>query len=152
MMTRSLRALALGAALVCIAPAVGCAATQFTPALENPAAQARTLDQKALAALESYAAVLEEATALVRDPRTPAAVKKALVATEAAATPGMQTLEIALAAYLRAQTRYQASASADASQVQKAATALAAATTELGVALQRAEAPVAELALLIRRK
>lgn len=151
-MTRPARALALALALSSLAPAVGCAATGLTPQIENPVAAAKTLDQRALAALQSYGAVLETAAELVGDSRTPGAVKQALRATEAATTPSVAALEVALSSYLRAQARYQALAGGDASQTQKAAAALAAAAAELGTALQRAEGPIAELKLLIAKR
>jgi hypothetical protein len=151
-MTRSVRALALAMALATTLPTVGCAATGYTPRIENPVAAAKTLDQRAHAALQSYGAVLESAAELVADPRTPGAVKQALRSAEAATTPSVETLEIGLSSYLRAQARYQVLAGGDASQTQKAAAALASAAAELGTALQRAEAPMAELKLLIAKR
>lgn len=82
-MRKLIQALALGVALA-VAPA--CAALK-APAFENPVAAAQTADQKAYALLAAYAAVLEEATDVVRDPATPTAFKQMLVRAERVATP-----------------------------------------------------------------
>ena len=103
-MRNPLRTMALAIALVSM-PA--CAAMEI-PKFENPLSVARTADQKAYALLASYAAVLEEATDLVRDPLVPTPVKQALVRAERVATPAAETLRIALVGYLHARADYEA--------------------------------------------
>jgi hypothetical protein len=126
-MRHPLRALAL-ACVLSLTPA--CASLQPTR-IENPIEVARTLDQRGYALLHAYAALLEEAADIVRDPATPPSVTRALAQAERVATPAMETLEIALAAYLRAR--------ADGQAVQR-----------LGEAIAAAQAPLAELQTLIR--
>ena len=70
-MRHPLRALALACALP-LTPA--CASLDIGETrLENPASAARTLDQRAYALLNAYAAVIEEATDIVRDANAPPA-------------------------------------------------------------------------------
>src|SRR5690606_31349589 len=96
-MRHPLRVLALSLAL---AAAPACAAFDLgASGIENPLAAAQTLDQRAYALLESYAAVLEEAADIVRDPATPDDVRRALARAEAAATPVVEALHAALAAH-----------------------------------------------------
>ena len=65
-MIKPMRVAALAAALA-LTPA--CASLQLgQPRLENPVSAANTLDQRAYAALHAYAAVIEEAADIVRDP------------------------------------------------------------------------------------
>ena len=65
-MRHPLRVLALACAL---AATPACASLQFGETrIENPIAAAHTLDQRAYAMLHAYAAVIEEATDIVRDP------------------------------------------------------------------------------------
>jgi len=102
-MHRTLRALALGFALACV-PAC---ATLFPAPTERTAAQ--TLEQRAYVLLNGYAAVLEEAADLVRDPATPAALVRALAQAEATATPAIDALHQALSAYAAADAATRAS-------------------------------------------
>lgn len=141
-----IRAFALSLAL-CAAPA--CASVQ-TPRFENPVEAARTADQKAYALLASYAAVLEEATDLVRDPHVPAAVKRALVTAESAATPAAETLRIALVAYLRARADYEA-IGPDRLRQERTVAALAIAAVRLDEAFIAARGPLSQFAALAAR-
>lgn len=149
-MRHPLRVLALACAIT-LTPA--CASLQFGETrFENPAAAARTLDQRAYALLGAYAAIIEEATDIVRDPAAPIAFKRALGQAERAATPVAETLEAALAGYLRARTDF-AAASGDAQPVlQRAATALDIAARRLGQAVAAAHAPIQELEQLVRAR
>jgi hypothetical protein len=145
---RLLRALALGAAL---AATPACASLQLGQTrIENPAAAARTLDQRAYAVLHGYAAVIEEATDIVRDPSVPMGFKRALGQAERAATPAAETLEIAVAAYARARADFEAASSDTAPALERAATALTIAARRLSEAIAAAQAPVAELQDLVR--
>lgn len=119
---------------------------------ENPAAAARTLDQRAYAVLHAYAAVIEEATDIVRDPTAPRAFKRALGQAEAVATPAVETLEIAVAAYLRARADFDAASGASQPALERAATALTIAARRLNEAIAAAQAPVAELEDLVRAR
>lgn len=145
-MADMLKTLALAVALV-LTPA--CSTLQ-TPKLENPVAAARTADQKAYALLASYAAVLEEATDLVRDPLVPAAAKQALVRAERFATPAAETLRIALVGYLRARADYEAIAK-DRPSHERAAATLAIAAVRLDEAFTAARGPLADFAALANR-
>ena len=97
-MRHPVRAIALALVLAAM-PA--CAALQQIgeTRIENPASAARTVDQHAYALLLSYAATLEEAADLVRDPATPVEVRAALGRAERAATPVVEALAAALQAY-----------------------------------------------------
>ena len=146
-MRNPLRTMALAIALVAM-PA--CAALQ-APKFENPVSVARTADQKAYALLASYAAVLEEATDLVRDPLVPAQVKQALVRAERVATPAAGTLRIALVGYLRARADYEA-IGADRTRLERTAATLAIAAVRLDEAFAAARGPLADFAALTQRK
>jgi hypothetical protein len=117
--------------------------------LDNPVAAARTLDQRAYALLNTYAAVVEEATDIVRDPATPLAFIRVLGAAEHAATPAAETLEIAVAAYAQASDDLRAASSVDQSEIERAADALAIASRHLSEAATAAEGPIAEFQGLV---
>jgi hypothetical protein len=138
------RVFALACALA-LTPA--CAALHFNA--PNPIAAAQTNDQRAYALIESYGALVETATIIVRDPSIPIEAKRALGRAEAAATPAVQTLEIAFSAYLRSRAEYEAASRSDDSAMTRAVNALNVAARALGQALARAQAPVAELQALI---
>lgn len=125
-MRRALHALALACALT-LAPA--CAGMRF----ENPVAAAQSLDQRAYALIQTYAALVEEAADVVRDPASPLALKRALGQAEAAATPRVLALEQAAAAYLRAREDR-------------------AAAQRLNAALGAAQAPMADVQALLRAR
>jgi len=147
-MRHPLRALALACALT-LTPA--CASLELGQTrIENPVAAAQTLDQRAYAVLHTYAAVVEEATDIVRDPATPIAFKRALGQAERAATPAAETLQIAVAAYIFARADFDAAAGANQTTIERAATALSIAARRLNEAVAAAQAPVAELEGLIR--
>ncbi|KAF0186445.1 MAG: hypothetical protein IV086_08660 [Hyphomonadaceae bacterium] len=146
-MRNPLRTMALAIALVSM-PA--CAAMEI-PKFENPLSVARTADQKAYALLASYAAVLEEATDLVRDPLVPTPVKQALVRAERVATPAAETLRIALVGYLHARADYEAIAK-DRPTHERAAAMLAIAAVRLDEAFAAARAPLGEFAAIAQRK
>ncbi len=146
-MRNPLRTMALAIALVAM-PA--CAAME-TPKFENPLSVARTADQKAYALLASYAAVLEEATDLVRDPLVPTPVKQALVNAERVATPAAETLRIALVGYLHARADYEAVAK-DRPTHERAAAMLAIAAVRLDEAFAAARGPLGEFATIAQRK
>lgn len=92
-MKRTFRALALALAL----SAVPACASIFPPTHQVGAE--RTLNQRAYTLISAYAAALEEAADIVRDPATPAEVRRALAQAEAAATPAIEALHQALAIY-----------------------------------------------------
>lgn len=92
-MKRTFRALALALAL----STVPACASIFPPAHQLDAEQ--TLSQRAYALISAYAAALEEAGDLVRDPATPPEVRRALGQAEAAATPAVEALHRALSIY-----------------------------------------------------
>jgi hypothetical protein len=147
-MRHPFRTLALACALA-FTPA--CAALNLGQTrIENPIAAAHTLDQRAYALLHAYAAVVEEATDIVRDPATPLAFKRALGQAERAATPAAETLQIAVAAYMRARADFDAAAGASQSAIERTAAALAIAARRLNEAMAAAQAPVAELEGLVR--
>jgi len=134
-MRHPLRVLAL-ALMLSATPA--CASLQWPgAAIENPIDAARTVDQRAYALLHAYGAILEEAADIVRDPATPLTLKRALGQAERVATPTVETLQIAVTAYIRA------SETPD--------DRIAAANT-LNAAIAAAEAPVAELQALVRAR
>ncbi|GAM98903.1 hypothetical protein U91I_02539 [alpha proteobacterium U9-1i] len=144
------RALALACALT-LTPA--CAAFEAAaPRFENPVSAARTIDQRAFALLNTYAAVIEEATDIVRDPSAPLAFKRALGQAEAVATPSAETLNIAVTAYLRAQADFDAAAREGQTPVERASAALAIAARRLAEATSAAQAPIAELEDLVRAR
>ena len=149
-MRHPLHALALSLA---IAATPACASLQIGETrFENPAAVARTLDQRAYAILNAYAAVIEEATDIVRDPEAPIGFKRTLGQAERVATPAAETLEIAVVAYIRARADFEASSGATQPTLQRAATALTIAARRLSEAMQAAEAPIAELEDLVRAR
>lgn len=113
-------ALALAATPACVS---------LTPL--NPFAAARSADQQAYVLIGAYALALEEAGTLVRDPATPRAVKSALAAAEARATPAVELVKIAAVAYRRAETETTGAA--------------------LARAIAEAQAPIADLAVLVRK-
>lgn len=96
--------------------------------IENPASAARTVDQHAYALLLSYAATLEEAADLVRDPATPVEVRAALGRAERAATPVVEALAAALQAYRAGEGNH----------------------AQLRAAIEAAGAPIAEIQSLVR--
>lgn len=147
-MRHPIRVVALACALA-FTPA--CAALQLGQTrIENPLAAAQTIDQRAYALLHAYAAVVEEATDIVRDPAAPLAFKRALGQAERVATPAAETLQIAITAYVRARADFEASSGASQSAIERAATALSIAAHRLNQAVAAAQAPVAELEGLVR--
>jgi hypothetical protein len=147
-MIRPLRVIALALAL---AATPACASLPLANTrIENPIAAARTLDQRAYAALHAYAAIVEEATDIVRDPATPLAFKRALGQAERAATPAAETLGLAVRAYVRARADFEAASGESQPALQRSATALVIAAQRLSEAMQAAEAPIAELEGLVR--
>lgn len=149
-MRHPMRVLALACALT-ITPA--CAALQLGPLrIENPAAAAQTVDQRAYALLHGYAALVEEATDIVADSATPLAFKRVLGQAERAATPAAETLQIAVTGYMRARADFDAASSSNQTAIQRAAIALSVAARRLNEALAAAQAPIAELEGLIRAR
>jgi hypothetical protein len=149
-MRHPLRALALGLAL---AATPACASLQLGETrIDNPVAAARTPDQGAYAILHSYAAIVEEASDIVRDPAAPVSLKRALGQAERVATPAIETLQIAVAAYVRARTDYDAATRADQPVIERTAAALTIAANRLSEAIAAAERPVNELEALVRRR
>ncbi len=149
-MRHPLRAIALALAL---AATPACASLQFGGTrIENPVAAARTLDQRAYAVLHAYAAVIEEATDIVRDPAAPLAFKRALGQAERVATPAAETLEIAVASYVRARADFEAATDESQPALERAAAGLTIAARRLSEAIEAAEAPVAELRDLVRAR
>ena len=144
-MRNTIRALALGAALTLTPACASIGAPQFA----NPISAAQTNDQRAYATIESYGALVETATAIVRDPSVPIDVKRALGRAEAAATPSVQMLEVAFSSYLRARAAYETAARSDDNAMTRASTALGAAGQTLGRAIDHAQTPIAELRALI---
>lgn len=149
-MKHPLRALLLGAALA-LTPA--CASLNVGDTrFENPISAARTLDQQAYALLNAYAAVIEEATDIVRDPSAPLAFKRALGQAERVATPGAEMLQIAVTAYVRARADFEAASGAGQPALERAATALTVAAQRLSQAIEAARAPISELEDLVRAR
>ena len=149
-MRHPLRALVLGVALA-MTPA--CAALQLGETrIENPISAARTLDQRAYALLNAYAAVIEEATDIVRDPSAPLAFKRALGQAERVATPAAETLQIAVTAYVIARADFEAASGASQLALERAATALTIAAQRLSQAIEAARAPIVELEDLVRAR
>jgi hypothetical protein len=127
-MRHPLRVIALACALAftpaCASFKIG--QTEFV----NPASAARTLDQRAYALLSAYAAIVEEATDIVRDPAAPFAFKRALGQAERVATPAAETLQIAVTAYIGARADFEAASSESQPALERAAAA-----SRLGVIL-----------------
>ncbi len=147
-MRHPLRTLVLACALT-LTPA--CASLQLGETrVENPISVARTLDQRAYALLHAYAAVVEEAMDIVADPATPLAFKRALGGAERVATPAVETLQVAVTAYVGASADFEAASNASQSSIERAATALTIAARRLNEAIEAAQAPIAELEGLVR--
>ncbi len=146
-MRHPLRTLAL-ACFLTLTPA--CASFQLGQArIENPLAAATSLDQHAYALLQTYAAVIEEATDVIRDPATPLALIRALGQAERTATPAAEALGIAVAAYVRARGDFEAASSQDQTTLERAALALAITARRLDETIGAAKAPIAELQNLV---
>jgi hypothetical protein len=147
-MRHPIRVVALACALA-FTPA--CAALQLGQSrIENPLTAAQTIDQRAYALLHAYAAIVEEATDIVRDPAAPLAFKRALGQAERVATPAAETLQVAITAYIRARADFEASSGASQSSIERTASALSIAAHRLNQAIAAAHAPVAELEGLVR--
>lgn len=139
-------ALALAAIPACAAMPAG------APRLENPLAAARTLDQRAYALLHGYAAILEEAGDVVRDPAVPPALKRALGQAERVATPTIEALQVALVAYLRARSDFEAATHAGQPAIERAGAALTIAARRLNEAVVGAEPAISQLEALVRSR
>lgn len=149
-MRHALRTLALALA---IAATPACASVRAGQTeIVNPVSAANTLDQRAYALLHSYAAVIEEATDIVRDPAAPMAFKRALGQAERVATPAAETLEIAIAAYVSARADFEAATSESMPTLERAAAGLTIAARRLGDAIAAAQTPVTELEELVRAR
>ena len=149
-MRNTLRTIALALA---IAATPACASVRAGQTeIANPVSAARTLDQRAYALLHSYAAIIEEATDIVRDPAAPMAFKRALGQAERIATPAAETLEIAIAAYVSARADFEAATSESQPTLERAATGLTIAARRLGEAIAAAQTPVTELEELVRAR
>jgi hypothetical protein len=149
-MKHPIRVIALSCALA-LTPA--CAALQIGQTrIENPLDAAQTIDQRAYALLHAYAAVVEEATDIIRDPAAPLAFKRALGQAEGVATPAAETLQAAVSAYVRARADFEATSGASQSSIDRAAAALAIAARRLNEAVAAAQAPIAELEGLVRAR
>jgi hypothetical protein len=147
-MRHPLRALALACAL---AATPACASLQLGQTeIKNPLSAANTLDQRAFALLHAYAAVIEEATDIVRDPATPPAITTALARAERIATPAVETMEVAVSAYVRARADFEAASDEADPVLQRAAAALTIAARRLTEATNAAQAPIGELEGLVR--
>jgi hypothetical protein len=149
-MRHPLRTIALALALAATPACASIRAGQTE--IVNPVSAANTLDQRAYALLHSYAAVIEEATDIVRDPNAPMAFKRALGQAEAVATPAAETLEIAIAAYINARADFETSTSESQPTLERAAMGLTIAARRLGEAIAAAQAPVTELEELVRAR
>jgi hypothetical protein len=145
-----LNPLRAGLLALALAGAPGCAALQIPP-LPNPIVAAKMPDQTALAVLESYAAILEEAADFVRDPDVPKSIKTALGAAERAATPSVDVMRTAVSTYLRARADYELARGKDQSALERASAALAIAGVRLSEAIAKARWPIAELSVLIAK-
>jgi hypothetical protein len=149
-MRHPLRVLALACAL---AATPACASVQAGQTeILNPVSAARTLDQRAYALLHAYAAVIEEATDIVRDPAAPLAFKRALGQAERVATPAAETLEIAVAAYVRARADFETATGESQPALERAATGLTLAARRLSEAIAAAQSPISELEDLVRAR
>jgi uncharacterized damage-inducible protein DinB len=126
-MRHPLRTLALALAF---AAAPACAPLPLEQARIERAAPAPTTEQHAFALLHAYAALLEEAADVVRDPVVPAEARQALGEAERAATPVVEALERALAAHVRARSA-RAEGEALAASERRLSEALAAALAHL---------------------
>lgn len=146
-MKHPIRTLALACALT-LTPACASFRLGHTQ-IENPASAARTPDQRAYALIHAYAAVIEEATDIVRDPATPPAFRRALGQAERVATPAVETMQIAVRAYVRARADFDA-AVADRPTLERTAAALTIAARRLNEAIAAAQAPIAELEGFVR--
>jgi hypothetical protein len=150
MPVNTLRTIALAVAL---AATPACASLPFGETrIENPIAAGRTLDQRAYALLHAYAAVVEEATDVVADPATPAALKRTLGQAERAATPAAETLGISVRAYVQARADFEAASDDSQPTLQRATAALTVAARRLTEAMAAAEGPIAELEALVRAR
>lgn len=108
--------------------AIALAATPACSTLRaaNPIPAAASLEQNAYALIGAYALTLDEATALVKNPATPRAVKTALAKAEQVATPAVELVKVAAMAHRRAETAATGAALAHAlSDAQRPALALA---------------------------
>ncbi len=141
-MLKLIRAALLAAALTAV-PA--CAIVR----LDNPVAAARTIDQQAYALISTYAAILEEAGDVVRDPMTTRAVKQGLARAERIATPAVETLKIAVVAYLKADADWRATPP-NATDAERRAAALRAATLHLQQAVAAARPPIEALSAALK--
>lgn len=149
-MRHALRTLALALALAATPACASMRAGQTE--IVNPLNAARTLDQRAYALLHSYAAVIEEATDIVRDRAVPMAFKRALGQAERIATPAAETLEIAIAAYVSARADFEAASTESAPKLERAAAGLTIAARRLSEAIASAQAPITELEELVRAR
>lgn len=149
-MHHPMRTIALACALA-LTPACGTLPFGETR-IENPLSAARTLDQRAYALLNAYAAVVEEATDIVRDPQAPIGFKRALGQAERVATPAAETLQIAVVAYIGARAEFDAASDESQPVLQRAATALTIAVQRLNAAIDAAQAPIAQLQDLVRAR
>ncbi len=149
-MRHALRTIALALALAATPACASVRAGQTE--LVNPVSAARTLDQRAYALLHSYAAIIEEATDIVRDDVVPMAFKRALGQAERVATPAVETLEIAVAAYASARADFEAATGESQPTLERAAIGLTIAARRLGDAITAAQTPITELEELIRAR
>lgn len=149
-MHRCLRVVALACAL---SSTPACAALQLGQTrIENPVAAAHTIDQRAYALLNAYAAIVEEATDIVRSPAAPPAFKHSLAQAERLATPAVETLQIAVTAYVRARADYEVASRADQSALNRAASALSIAARRLSEAIAAAQDPISNLETIVRAR
>ncbi len=149
-MRHPLRVIALALAL---AASPACASVKLGQTeLVNPVAAARSLDQRAYALLHSYAAVIEEATDIVRDAAVPMAFKRALGQAERVATPAAETLQIAVASYVSARADFEAATGESQPTLERAAIGLTIAARRLGEAITAAQSPITELEELVRAR
>lgn len=149
-MRNPLRALALACALA-ITPA--CASMNVgATRIENPIAAAQSVDQRAYALLHSYAAIIEEATDIVNDPAVPFAFKRALASAERLATPAAETLQVAVAAYVRARADFEAATREGQTAIERTAAALAIAAQRLSEAIEAARPSITELEELVHAR
>ncbi|MFT3726365.1 MAG: hypothetical protein QM759_00860 [Terricaulis sp.] len=118
--------------------------------IANPVAVARTLDQQAYAVLDTYAVLVEEAAKVAADPNVPIGVKRALGQAEKVATPAVQIVESALAAYIRARADFEAASGQPQSTLQRATSALSIADQRLSQAVTAASPAIAALRSLVR--
>lgn len=125
-----------------LAPVAACTHVPKAPIVAAPSTEARVIE-----VLDGYAILLDAATALVRDPRTPVGIKTALVRAERRATPAVQTLGAAYLAFLRARAGLDpvTPRTANAAAVDD----LKSSTLALNAALSEAEAQTAPLRALV---